>query len=101
MDQLQKLTLPKTHILTDEASLKHYGKDWTTYFDIKAGAILFPRNTEDVVEITKWARTNKIALIPSGGRTGLSGAACAVNGEVIVSFDKMNQIKDFNPFDMQ
>lgn len=99
MDQLQKLTLPKTHILTDEASLKHYGKDWTTYFDIKAGAILFPRNTEDVVEITKWARTNKIALIPSGGRTGLSGAACAVNGEVIVSFEKMNQIKDFNAFD--
>lgn len=99
MDQLQKLTLPKTNILTDEASLKHYGKDWTTYFDIKAGAILFPRHTEDVVEITKWARTNKIALIPSGGRTGLSGAACAVNGEVIVSFDKMNQIKDFNPFD--
>jgi glycolate oxidase subunit GlcD len=99
VETLKKLSLPQTHILTDEVSLKHYGKDWTTYYDIKASAILFPRHTEDVVEITLWARQNKVALIPSGGRTGLSGAACATNGEVIVSFEKMNQIKDFNPFD--
>jgi FAD/FMN-containing dehydrogenase len=99
MQQLAELQLPSTHILTDESSLKHYGKDWTTYFDIKASAILFPRTTQDVVEIVKWARKNKIALVPSGGRTGLSGAACAVKGEVVVSFEKMNQIRDFNPFD--
>ena len=99
MEALKELSLPQTHILTDAESLKHYGKDWTTYFDIKATAILFPRNTQDVVEITKWARKNKIALVPSGGRTGLSGAACAVNGEVVVSFEKMNQIKNFNSFD--
>jgi glycolate oxidase subunit GlcD len=99
MEALKKLTLPTNQVLTDEASLKTYGKDWTTYFDIKASAILFPLNTNDVVTITKWARENKIALVPSGGRTGLSGAACATRGEVIVSFEKMNQIKDFNPFD--
>ena len=93
MQQLAELQLPSTHILTDESSLKHYGKDWTTYFDIKASAVLFPRTTQDVVEIVKWARKNKIALVPSGGRTGLSGAACAVKGEVVVSFEKMNQMK--------
>ncbi len=99
METLQELSLPHTHIKTDEASLQFYGKDWTTYFDIKASAVLFPRHTEDVVEITKWARKNKVALVPSGGRTGLSGAACATHGEVVVSFEKMNQIKDFNSFD--
>ncbi len=99
MDVLNQLSLPQSNIQTDESSLKHYGKDWTTYFDIKASAVLFPRHTEDVVEITKWARKNKISLVPSGGRTGLSGAACATNSEVIVSFEKMNQIKDFNPLD--
>lgn len=91
--------LPKTSVLTDTASLQHYGRDWTTYFDIKASAVLFPQSTEDVVKIVKWARTYKIALIPSGGRTGLSGAACATKGEVIVSFEKMNQIREFNPVD--
>lgn len=91
--------LPAQNILTDAESLKYYGRDWTTYFDIKASAILFPRSTDDVVKIVKWARAQKVSLIPSGGRTGLSGAACALNGEVVVSFEKMNQIKDFNSVD--
>ncbi|UXR66009.1 FAD-binding oxidoreductase [Bdellovibrio bacteriovorus] len=91
--------LKKDQIKTDEESLKYWGKDWTTYFDIKASAIVFPHSTEDVVKLVHWARKNKIALIPSGGRTGLSGAAVATQGEVIVSFDQMNKIKEFNPVD--
>lgn len=99
MDTLSTLPIKQTQIKTDTDSLKFYGKDWTTYFDIKASAILFPESTNDVVEIVKWARKNKISLIPSGGRTGLSGAACALNGEVIVSFEKMNRILQFNDTD--
>ncbi|WP_373998043.1 FAD-binding oxidoreductase [Bdellovibrio bacteriovorus] len=91
--------LQKDQIKTDEESLKYWGKDWTTYFDIKASAIVFPRSTEDVVAIVKWARKNKIALVPSGGRTGLSGSAVASQGEVVVSFDQMNKIKDFSAVD--
>ena len=91
--------LPTQNILTDSESLKIYGKDWTSYYDIKASAVLFPRHTDDVSKIVKWARTHKISLVPSGGRTGLSGAACALHGEVVVSFEKMNQIKDFSPVD--
>lgn len=91
--------LQKDQIKTDEESLKYWGKDWTTYFDIKASAIVFPRSTEDVVGLVKWARKNKIALVPSGGRTGLSGSAVATQGEVVVSFDQMNKIKDFSPVD--
>lgn len=88
--------LQPTQILKDAESLQYYGKDWTTYFDIKASAILFPHHTDDVQKIVQWANKNKISLIPSGGRTGLSGAACALHGEVVVSFDKMNAISDFN-----
>jgi glycolate oxidase subunit GlcD len=80
----------------DADSIKHYGRDWTTYFDINAMAVLFPKTPEDVVQIVKWARKNKISLIPSGGRTGLSAAAVATKGEVIVSFETMNQVLDFN-----
>jgi len=96
MDALKSLSFPENKIKTDSDSLKYYGKDWTTYFDIKASAILFPETTAEVVQIVQWANQNKIALVPSGGRTGLSGAACALNGEVIVSFEKMNRILNFN-----
>ncbi|MBV2169316.1 MAG: FAD-binding oxidoreductase [Bdellovibrio sp.] len=91
--------LKKDQIKADEESLKYWGKDWTTYFDVKAAAIVFPRSIDDVVALVKWARKSNIALIPSGGRTGLSGSAVATQGEVVVSFDQMNKIKDFSPVD--
>lgn len=91
--------VPKDNIVTDADSLATYGRDWTKHYDIKPGAVVFPETTEQVAKIVKWARTHRIALVPSGGRTGLSGGACALNGEVVVSFERMNKIKDFNPID--
>jgi FAD/FMN-containing dehydrogenase len=99
MAPLSSLKLHANQIKTDAESLKYYGKDWTTYFDINATAIVFPESTADVVTLVLWARQNKIALVPSGGRTGLSGAACATQGEVVVSFEKMNRILSFNEID--
>ncbi len=96
--ELGKIFKPD-QIKTDAENCKYYGKDWTTYFDIYASAVVFPVSTFEVQELVLWARKYKIALIPSGGRTGLSGAACATNGEIIVSFEKMNQILAFNSID--
>ncbi|MDT8322011.1 MAG: FAD-binding oxidoreductase, partial [Xanthomonadales bacterium] len=45
------------------------------------------------------AASEGIALVPSGGRTGLSGGAVAADGEVVVSFDRMRKIVDFNAID--
>lgn len=91
--------LKSDQVKTDPDALAHYGKDWTTYYDIRAGAVVFPKSTEDVVALVKWARQHKVSLVPSGGRTGLSGAACATQGEVVVSFEKMDRLYDFNPVD--
>ena len=99
MMEISELPLPPTQVKTDPESLKFYGKDWTSYFDINASAILFPTTTKDVVDIVTWAKKGEISLVPSGGRTGLSGAACATQGEVIVSFEKMNRILEFSEHD--
>lgn len=99
IENLESLPLAPQQIKTDNDSLGYYGKDWTTYYDIKASVILFPESTTDVVEIVHWARKHKIALVPSGGRTGLSGAACATHGEAVVSFDRMNKVLEFNETD--
>jgi glycolate oxidase subunit GlcD len=96
---LKELGLPAEQVKTDAESLKYYGKDWTTYFDIAASAIVFPTSTEDVQKLVHWARKHHLALVPSGGRTGLSGAAVATQGEVVVSFEKMNRILGFNEVD--
>jgi len=86
-------------VLTDAASLDAYGKDWTRQYTPAPSAIVFPKTTEQVQAIVLWANEHRVALVPSGGRTGLSGAAVAMNGEVVVSFDYMNQILELNVTD--
>ena len=61
--------------------------------------MVFPETIDEVVAVTKLANEEGLALVPSGGRTGLSGGAVASNGEVVVSFDRMNRILEFNPTD--
>ena len=98
IEELKTLVEPGK-VLTDADSLETYGKDWTKQFAPAPSAIVFPKSTEQVQAIVRWANRHKIALVPSGGRTGLSAAAVAANGEVVVSFDYMNRIVEFNEYD--
>ncbi|MFY0641951.1 MAG: FAD-binding oxidoreductase, partial [Bermanella sp.] len=83
-------------VKTDADSLETFGKDWTKIYAPKPLAITFPRTTEQVAEIIKAANELEFAIVPSGGRTGLSAGAVAANGEVVVALDYMNAISDFN-----
>ncbi|MEX5586804.1 MULTISPECIES: FAD-binding oxidoreductase [Pseudomonas] len=98
IDELMTLVDPGK-VLTDPASLEAYGKDWTKHYPPAPSAIVLPKTTEQVQAIVAWANKHKVALVPSGGRTGLSAGAVAANGEVVVAFDYMNQILAFNEFD--
>ena len=86
-------------IRRDAQDLAHWGKDWTNGYPVAPSAIVFPESNEQVIELVRYASEKNIALVPSGGRTGLSGGAVASYGEVVVSFDRMNQILDFNSED--
>lgn len=83
---------PNIELHDDPSSLEHYGRDWTRFWAPKPRSVAFPRTTEDVAGLVRWARAENIALVPSGGRTGLSGGAVAAEGELVVSFEKMRAI---------
>ena len=84
---------------TDAASLEQYGKDWTKHHTPMPSAIVFPTTVEQVQSIVRFAKEHQLAIVPSGGRTGLSGGAVAYQGEIVVSFDYMNKILEFNALD--
>lgn len=100
LESLKQLVEPGK-VLTDKDSLENYGKDWTRIYTPNPLAIVFPKSIEEVQAIVRWANQHKIGLVPSGGRTGLSGAAVANNQEVVVAFDYMNKILDFNAIDRE
>ena len=86
-------------VKTDADSLSHWGRDWTRSFTVAPRAVVFPESIDEVVALVRLARANGYGLVPSGGRTGLSGGAVAGNGEIVVSFDRMNKILAFDPAD--
>lgn len=91
--------LPDLEISHEAETLEAYGLDWTRFYTPKATAVVFPRSIEQVQGLVRWAHGHDVALVPSGGRTGLSGAACALDGEIVVSFDRMNKILNLDPVD--
>lgn len=99
MEALLRQVFPASRITCAPDDLAVWGCDWTRSYDVAPAAIVFPESLEDVVDVTKLANREGFALVPSGGRTGLSGGAVASHGEVVVSFDRMNRILGFEPAD--
>lgn len=88
--------LSESQILTNPSDLAYFGKDVCQQYPSSACAILLPTTPQEVHECIKIAYENKIALVPSGGRTGYSAGATATNGEVVLSLTKLNKIIDLN-----
>ena len=99
MRQALEDIFPAERVRTSPEDLGVWGVDWTRSFPVAPGAVVFPVTVEEIVAVTRLANEAGFALVPSGGRTGLSGGAVASNGEVVVSFDRMNRVLDFNPVD--
>ncbi len=91
--------VPALRILTDAADLEHYGRDWTRRWTPAPLAIALPADVDEVQAIVRWAHAQHVALVPSGGRTGLSGGAVAANGELVVSLERMNKVLGFDAID--
>ncbi len=87
------------HVRTDPDSCLNYGRDWTRLYIPNPLAVVLPGNVEQVQQLVRYANERRLALTPSGGRTGLSGAAVACRGELVVSLERMNRILDFDPTD--
>ncbi|MFP6815758.1 MAG: FAD-binding oxidoreductase [Pseudomonadales bacterium] len=98
MRELDSLFAPR-QLKRDADSLAQWGQDATRSHKAAPSAVVFPESTDDVVALVRLANAQGLKLVPSGGRTGLSGGAFACNHEIVVSFDCMNQILEFNAED--
>ena len=98
IEKLKEAVAPH-RVSTAKDDLDNWGRDWTRSFAAAPSAVVFPETVQEVVAVTRLANAEGFALVPSGGRTGLSAGAVASQGEVVVSFDRMNRFLDFNEAD--
>ena len=87
------------YVLTGKADVQCYGIDRTTCWQPSPLAIVLPDSTEQVQALVQLANREQLAVVPSGGRTGLSGGAVACCGELVIALDRMNQVLGFSATD--
>jgi len=84
--------VPPDLLTDDPAELATYGRDWTRVVPPAPSAIAFPRTTAEVSRLLALASEHKVPVVPSGGRTGLSGGAVAPSGELVISLARMRRM---------
>lgn len=91
---LQELraSFPADFISEKEEDLIEFGRDWTRVHTPNPLAVCFPRTTQEVSRFLKLCSAHQMAVVPSGGRTGLAGGAIAAKGEVVLSMVRMNKM---------
>ena len=86
--------LPDGVVVTDPDILASYRHDRAA--DPAAGtplAVVRPTKTEEVQAVLRWCAAHRVPVVPRGMGTGLSGGATAVNGGIVLSTEKMRDIR--------
>ncbi|WP_328342484.1 FAD-binding oxidoreductase [Micromonospora sp. NBC_00421] len=93
-----RATLGDGAVLTDPDLLRLHRRDEA---DLCAAGtplvVVRPRDTSEVVAVVRAAARYGVPVVPQGARTGLAGAANAVDGAVVLSTVAMTEIREIDP----
>ncbi|KAG0341009.1 hypothetical protein BG004_006183 [Podila humilis] len=88
--------LPSSSLCQDEEDLETFNSDWLQKYRGQSKLVLKPSSTEQVSKILKYCNTNKLAVVPQGGNTGLVGGGVPVFDEIVISTANMNSVRSFD-----
>ncbi|GAA4726665.1 FAD-binding oxidoreductase [Phytohabitans rumicis] len=92
LDDLRS-ALPDGAVLTDPDLLRGHQRDEADLCAYGMPAVVVrPRTTEQVAAVVKIAAAHGVPVVPQGARTGLAGAANAVDGAIVLSTAALNRI---------
>jgi glycolate oxidase subunit GlcD len=84
----ESLVEPQGHYLVDLMGRGVHGT---------ADAVVLPATVEEVAAVMCWCYANDVPLTARGGGTGLAGGAIPVEGGVVLGFERLNKIRQFDP----
>ncbi|MFD8728107.1 MULTISPECIES: FAD-linked oxidase C-terminal domain-containing protein [unclassified Streptomyces] len=101
-DLLERLRtgLPAEALITDPDVTASYAHDMASFCAAGTPAVVvLPRTVEQVQHVMRTATELRIPVVPQGARTGLSGAANASDGCIVLSLVRMDRILEISPVD--
>ena len=93
-----RAALPDGAVLTDPDLLASYRHDEADFCEAGTPAVVVrPRTTQEVAEVVRVAARHRVPVVAQGARTGLAGAANAVEGGIVLVTTAMDQILAIDP----
>ncbi|RLV08971.1 FAD-binding oxidoreductase [Streptomyces griseocarneus] len=97
IEELRK-GLPVDAVLVDADVTRSYARDMAGFCEAGTPAVVvLPRTVEHVQHVMRTATAHRVPVVPQGARTGLSGAANASDGCIVLSLVKMDRILEIDP----
>jgi glycolate oxidase subunit GlcD len=62
-----------------------------------AEAVVLPSTAEEVAAVMRFCYEHDVPLTARGGGTGLAGGAIPVSGGIVIGFERLNRIRQFDP----
>jgi FAD/FMN-containing dehydrogenase len=86
-------------LLEDAGTMAPFLTDWRRKWTGQAIAVAQPDNAEGVAAVLRWCRTHRVAVVPQGGNTGLSGGAtpAAEGRNLVLSTARLQRIRAVDP----
>ncbi len=92
-----RAALPDVRLLTEPIDRESYRNDETTYFTGGLPlAVALPGSTAEVATLVRLAAEHRIAVVPRGAGTGLSGGAAGIDGALTIAFGRMDRVLEID-----
>ncbi|MER7846644.1 FAD-linked oxidase C-terminal domain-containing protein [Kitasatospora sp. NPDC096077] len=90
--------LPADAVVVDPDVTAAYSHDMAGFCAAGVPAVVvFPETVEQVQHVLRTATELRVPVVPQGARTGLSGAANAIDGCIVLSLVKLDRILEIDP----
>ncbi len=96
-----KVILDERRVSTGESVRDLHSHDESFHAPSLPDVVVWPRSTEEVSRLIRWARRKKIPVTAWGAGTSLEGNPIPVRGGMVMDFNEMNQIIAVRPEDFQ
>jgi len=98
IDFLTRLCGRENLLLPSDKKLTRYRKDQVEdpHYWQSPEIVVMPENTQQVVEIIRYANRKNIPVTPRGAGSGLSGGAIPIHKGICLSVEKMNRILEID-----
>lgn len=78
----------------DPAEIAPHLVEWRSKYRGRSPLLLKPQTTAEISAILSICNETRTSIVPQGGNTGLVGGQIPLNGEIILSFERMNRIRE-------